>query len=303
MHKGAMFYRRFLKLFKNNLLSLQGLKLSRRRRIKNNRQAPIKLWWWKYKNGKSGQENFGDVVTTDIIKSIFGYNVVFSEIYQCQMIGIGSIIYALDDYADTNIVNVWGSGYIDNERNLSLRNSFRFWCVRGQFSQKRINKENYSKDSLTLGDPGILVSLVYQYKKNNKAEKIGFIPHYCNIKDKLTNKIRKDKRFVVISPLDRPENIAKKIVNCKLVLSSSLHGLIFSDSFKVPNFCVPIIKKSDGGDYKFKDYYSGVDKKYCPVDIDKIFDQDYLDELIKSYEPIKKLKDKQRKIIKSFPYY
>lgn len=302
MHKGAMLYGRFLKLFKNSLLSLQGLKLSRRRRIRNSRQAPIKLWWWKYKNGKSGQENFGDIVTTDIIKSIFGYNVVFSEIYQCQMIGVGSIIYALDDYADTNIVNVWGSGYIDNKRHPILDNNFRFWCVRGQLSQKRINKENYSKDSLALGDPGILANLVYQYKKNNKSNKIGFIPHHSNIRSRLTNKIKKDGRFIVINPLDSPENIAKQIVSCKMVLSASLHGLIFSDSFKVPNFCVPIIKKSDGGDYKFKDYYSGVDKKYYPVDIDKIFDQDYLDELIKSYEPIKKLKAKQRKIIKSFPY-
>lgn len=303
MHKGSVLYERCLKLFKNGLLSLQGLKLSRRRRIRNSRQAPIKLWWWKYKNGKSGQENFGDIVTTDIIKSIFGYNVVFSEIYQCQMIGVGSIIYALDDYADTNIVNVWGSGYIDNKRHPILGNNFRFWCVRGQLSQKRINKENYSKDSLALGDPGILANLIYQYKKNNKSDKIGFIPHHSNIRSRLTNKIKKDGRFMVINPLDSPENIAKQIVSCKMILSASLHGLIFSDSFKVPNFRVPIIKKIEGGDYKFKDYYSGIDKKCQSVDVDKIFDQDYLDKLIKSYEPVKKLKSKQRKIIKSFPYY
>lgn len=303
MHKGSVLYERCLKLFKNGLLSLQGLKLSRRRRIRNSRQAPIKLWWWKYKNGKSGQENFGDIVTTDIIKSIFGYNVVFSEIYQCQMIGAGSIIYALDDYADTNIVNVWGSGYIDNKRHPILGNNFRFWCVRGQLSQKRINKENYSKDSLALGDPGILANLIYQYKKNNKSDKIGFIPHHSNIRSRLTNKIKKDGRFMVINPLDSPENIAKQIVSCKMILSASLHGLIFSDSFKVPNFRVPIIKKIEGGDYKFKDYYSGIDKKCQSVDVDKIFDQDYLDKLIKSYKPVKKLKSKQRKIIKSFPYY
>ena len=50
----------------------------------------------------------------------------------------------------------------------------------------------------------------------------------------------------------------EKILSCKLVLSSSLHGIVFAEAFGVPARWVelPGSKKSEKG-FKYHDYYSG----------------------------------------------
>src|SRR5699024_3940838 len=53
-----------------------------------------------------------------------------------------------------------------------------------------------------------------------------------------------------------PEEVAKEISSCDAVISSSLHGLIFSDALGVPNAHIRLGDKLKGGLYKFHDYYS-----------------------------------------------
>jgi pyruvyltransferase len=51
-------------------------------------------------------------------------------------------------------------------------------------------------------------------------------------------------------------------LECKIVLSSSLHGLVLADSFQIPNKRIVLSNNIIGGDFKFKDYYSGIDNEY-----------------------------------------
>lgn len=44
-------------------------------------------------------------------------------------------------------------------------------------------------------------------------------------------------------------------------MSSSLHGLIISDSYGIPNGRIKINEIDNSQDFKFKDYYSSLDEK------------------------------------------
>jgi hypothetical protein len=116
--------------------------------------------------------------------------------------------------------------------------------------------------------------------------------------------------FKVISVAQPPEEVADQIKSCKLILSSSLHGLIVSDSLGVPNVHLMLsdnLKSPHhlrGGEHKFRDYYSAIDKKYTnfnPRSRD-LLDKSEHNRLIEEYDPIGNLSEIQRKLIKAFPY-
>ena len=48
------------------------------------------------------------------------------------------------------------------------------------------------------------------------------------------------------------------IASCRFLFSSSLHGLIFADSYSVPNAHLRLSTRVLGAEHKFRDYYGSV---------------------------------------------
>lgn len=261
----------------------------------NSIKKPIKLFWWQEPH--NGVFNFGDEITAELIKGIFGYKSELTSIDKCNMIGAGSILEIAIARNSENIIHVWGSGFIKSEVGIDNLNNLEFHGVRGLKTSSRIKKKD-----IAIGDPGLLANIIYP-RSVIKSDKIGVVVHYIDNDLKIINKFKKDPRFVVIDPLNSPINVAKQISSCKLVLSSSLHGLIFSDSFNIPNFHIKLSNRLTGGIYKFMDYYSGTSRNYTCADLNSIFKEEYLNKLIESYEPIKDLNKLQKNLIESFPKY
>jgi hypothetical protein len=276
------------RLARDQWLYSHGLKKSFFQRRSNARKPPLKVYWWDGEGGK----NFGDVITPDIIRMLFGYAVEWSSPDECEIIGAGSILqftYSKNSY-------VWGSGFISKEG--MTNNNLRYCAVRGKTTRTRLERK---WQNIPLGDPGILANLVYPAAKT-KTGKIGVVAHYVDKEYPIVAKMQADKRFLPINVFDPPAKIAKQISSCKLVVSSSLHGLIFADSFGIPNYHIQLSDNVTGGDYKFRDYCSGVNKTYQRANQDKLFRDDYHAKLIKEYQPVKNLTKIQRQLIKSFPY-
>lgn len=273
----------------------QGLCYSPFRRLMNVRKKALLLYWFVGYNYTEPFNNFGDEVSKDIIQELFGYNVESSSIDDCDLMCAGSIIEVGQSAKRHNKFYAWGSGFIREDGNEKGLDKINFTAVRGQKSVSRLKQE------LPTGDPGILANITYRVKRK-KGKKIGVVIHYADMKLPLTKKFCKDKRFRVINPLDTPRSVINQMKDCRLVLSSSLHGLIFADSLGIPNAHIKISNNLTGGDYKFYDYCSGVGKKYKPADVERIFDDKYFDDLIERYQPIPNLKKKQKDLIKSFPY-
>lgn len=288
---------KIIRIINNEILFMRGLKKSSFTRIKNNRSGhSINTYWWK--DDELSIHNFGDEASKDIICGIFGYELSWRPLWECDLIAIGSLLESAELNCGNNKIFVWGSGYIEDGEKCSKKN-FSFCAVRGKATLDRV-KSIAKTNQIPMGDPGLLINLVYPASK--KDGKIGIVPHYVDLNNKIITTLKKDSRFKIISPLQSPKEVAEQISSCSMVLSSSLHGMIFADSYDIPNAHLSLSKKVIGGDYKFKDYCSGVGREYIAIHKKTLLDMDALNDALKEYRPIKNKSKIQRKLIKAFPY-
>ncbi len=165
---------------------------------------------------------------------------------------------------------------------------------------KKIDKVSFDKN-LVLIDPGLMASIIYKWK-NTKKYNVGIIPHYIDKNSEALSNIKLSKyTHKLIDIQDTAKNVCREISECDFILSSSLHGLIFADSYNIPNFHIVLSDKVAGGDYKFKDYYSAFDLE-CPGNIDlrnDIITDEAINELKNKYqEKSEKIKVKQKQFDK-----
>lgn len=255
-------------------------------------KKPLKVYWWRY--DYPSKLNFGDELTPQLLERLFGLKTVWSAPDKCEVVGAGSIIEVVQELSRKNTLNVWGSGFIqDGEQNTN--SNLNFLAVRGKKSLKRINNPD-----VVLGDPGLLTALAYDGMDRTKRYKLGVIPHYVDAEVPQLKIFKEMPSTVIINPLWPLEKVVEAICSCELILSSSLHGLIVSDSFNIPNYWMTLSDALTGGSYKFEDYYSIYDEKPDPLvalEVETIS----IDDLIESYE-MKNLKLIQEQLINAFPH-
>lgn len=197
-------------------------------------------------------DNFGDQLTPYLVNKILKKNarLVRSPAF-ARVLGAGSILH----FSSRNSY-IWGSGLIDKDRldPLSI-NKKRILALRGALS-KTIIESNLGRVNCLLGDPGVLMPTFYSPSMRKNA-RVGIVPHYVDLECV--------QRFLygtassgtlLIDVRDCIERVADQICSCDYVISSSLHGLIFSDAYGVPNVWAAFSDKILGGEFKFLDYYS-----------------------------------------------
>ncbi|WP_408886290.1 polysaccharide pyruvyl transferase family protein [Lactococcus lactis] len=273
----------------------------------------IKLYYWKTPDG---EPNFGDELGIEIINKLFPYlDIVYEpDIKKADLLSVGSLLHILLDLefgAKHKKINVWGSGTIYplqaevgsiktkfpihsfSEMNIS---NIKFHAVRGQ-----LTKNDLKLSKVHLGDPGLLANLVYEASKVKKY-KLGVIPHFEDANNPLIKKFSKTNNVKIIDVLRAPQEVIADLTSCELIFSSSLHGLIVADSFGIPNIHMELSDKLVGGNFKFEDYYSSVDKEHKTAVLNTIMEERYWEKLITDYQPVKKLGEIQAGLLSSFPY-
>lgn len=279
----------------------------------------IRLFWWRE------EPNFGDAASEYVIRNLFGkvvwrqpqvtirsvlgylknsiiHGTPFKKIYikgyvfpwQKALFGIGSIL----DLATYKTL-VWGSGFREEDSKLK---GGKVYAVRGKLSLSKV-PANHRVGSVALGDPALLLPIVYQPKKTNLYE-VSIIPHFVDY-DYFYQKY--SSRYHIIDVrTDDVEKVIDEICSSQYVLSSSLHGVIIAQAYGIPVLWIKHgwIKSSD---FKFKDYFSGVDiPEYDGLtNYDNILsDESFLKKTFYEYQKyyhIKDLKSIQQKLINSFP--
>jgi pyruvyltransferase len=170
-----------------------------------------------------------------------------------KLISVGSILHSAKD----NDV-IWGAGI--RERTDKFSHNIKVLSVRGLLTEFYLNKKNIKCPKI-YGDPALLLPKFYN-PKINKTHKFGIIPHYIDLNHELLFNLN-NSEIKIISSLNNIEDFIDEILSVEYVLSSSLHGLIISDAYKIPNIRLSISNNKSviGSDLKFKDYYSGVNRK------------------------------------------
>ena len=110
------------------------------------------------------------------------------------------------------------------------------------------------------GDPALFLPLVYQ-TSNAQEYRLGIIPHVVDLQHPVIEEIREkhadDILIIDLAHYEKWTDVIDQICSCERILSSSLHGLIVSDAYQVPNCWIELSGKISGGYFKFYDYASG----------------------------------------------
>ncbi|WP_321374235.1 polysaccharide pyruvyl transferase family protein [uncultured Draconibacterium sp.] len=250
----------------------------------------IYLAWFKLPFGKT---NFGDELSPFIVKKLTSAKIVFMpykedsvkkmlllftkllytrrvtvrgffDIMRYYIDGKHSVIYAIGSIIKTNNYKksiIWGSGIISKDEHI---NYSVFHAVRGVHTQKRILELGYNAPQV-LGDPAVLLPLVYEVKFSKKKYTLGIIPHIAHQEEYLSKKY--DKKIKVIDLTDPIEKVILDINSCEKTMCSSLHGIIVSHAYGIPSLWVNLSDTKLAGDnIKYADYFSSVNiEEYLPL--------------------------------------
>lgn len=186
------------------------------------------------------------------------------KINKCSLATVGSILEWGARY-------VWGPGFISGNRKLA-RETEKVFAIRGPKSYKIATESLTTPDTQSVtqayGDPGLLISWYYQPHNQTKTYSICLIPHYAeNDAPALKDIVTHWSNVHVLNMRNPIFSIMDEIVQCEFVFSSSLHGLIFSDSYGIPNAHMNLTTGVTGAGFKFGDYYEAINRTYMSLDL------------------------------------
>ena len=158
--------------------------------------------------------------------------------------------------------------------------------VRGPLTYNCLIKKGY-KVKKVFGDPGLLFSDVYK-SKSKKKYNIGIIPHAVEKNCKNVRRlVSSGCKFIDIQQAEgNEEKFLDEVNECKIIFSSSLHGIIIGDSYSIPSYHIKFSDKLKGGSFKFEDYYLSVGRTYSFLDATNPITIEQLEKFIYTYKCI-----------------
>lgn len=229
--------------------------------------------------------NWGDDLNYLFLRKVIKQETLFYDwnIFSCFLqvdnyLCIGSIIESRSNAKSI----IWGSGCISKDK--PFVKPKKVLAVRGPLTRKRLLEAGVECPEI-YGDPALLLPLYYK-SVCEKKYKIGVIPHYVDKNCKIVDELRHEGiKIIDVQNYVNFTDVIDEVNECELVLSSSLHGLILSDAYGIPNIWVEFSQNIIGDRFKFYDYLLSVGREATvPVYLDKILN---LDELAKNRSYVK----------------
>lgn len=223
----------------------------------------VNLNWWHIEYNNNAEQNLGDMLSEVVFDFLCQYyNIDKNKTIKKtkHLFAIGSILYfGLQDST------VWGTGSlfplkptISNKIKQRLIRKLDIRAVRGPKTRDSLMELGISCPDV-YGDPALLLPLFYTPNLVGTKDKVLVIPHFEDNVD-ITN-------FENVVTLNMKTKNWKRsidlIASAKLVISSSLHGIIIAESYGIPALflCTSGIKSI----YKYADYYYSTGRYELPI--------------------------------------
>lgn len=233
-----MVNKRIYKLLARNCMTLTGEKVKPKK---------VNYEYW------AEQDNVGDYLSNIVYEYMLerrGLDRDSPAVKTCHLLGIGSIVAAKQFDAV-----IWGSGlhtlirlYLLYRWKKIVRYDVR--ALRGPLTKEAMVRCGYSCNSVVLGDPAVLMPLVYHPGNKEKKYDISIICHYS------IQNLKRDSEYHYIDVQTKDyKYFIDEVMASKLIISSSLHGIILAESYGVP-----AVFLNDGGKMypeimKYYDWY------------------------------------------------
>lgn len=230
------------------------------------KKKKVNVYRWHDENSING--NFGDEITLPVLKQLFSLEPVPCELHRAELIGAGSILehywtfLSIQNKKDrkiterakrwlerSSILHVWGTGTLFNDKPVTWPQKLQVHAVRGALTANRLCKD---AANIPMGDPGILASLLID-PPQQKRWAVAIVPNHVDT-TYLSN-LDLPKSWRLIDPEQPVLDVVHQIASADLVISSSLHGLIVADAFKIPCIWAESHTRLQGTEgHKFNDY-------------------------------------------------
>jgi pyruvyltransferase len=199
------------------------------------------------------EKNAGDSFNKYFLKDFYARNISkYTFGSKKHFLFCGSIIARSNRFSV-----ILGAGFISKEASEKVVDFAKVIGVRGYLSLDALRKmrgETVSPEFI--GDPGLLArELIEPNHSENNSGLIGVIPHFVDY-SLAKDVIKNNENFRLIDIRRHYVEVCNDIKGCDVILSSSLHGLIFSDAMNVKNSWITFGFRVKGGKFKFLDYYS-----------------------------------------------
>jgi pyruvyltransferase len=197
-----------------------------------------------------GFMNFGDQLGPWLLRQ-YGVRPLLTTRSRAEYLLVGSLLHRTpEDFAGV----IAGPGLIEPVRRSFPRASIR--GVRGPLTAHLID----APADAVLGDPGLLVGVLRAPRPYATNGPIGVIPHYldkgspavASIAHRLGHEVR------VIDVQAAVDDVLDAVAGCRVVLSSSLHGLVVAEGLGVPRGWVGLESTPKGDGFKFRDHAGAI---------------------------------------------
>ena len=192
----------------------------------------------------------------------------------------------------------WGSG-VERELPDFRRFFHRSWfrkldirAVRGPMTRDYLKSLGHECPE-KYGDPAILMSLIYNGLNNDRRGKYDYsiIPQYVT-----EGRIREKypEAHIISMNTDDYKTVIDQIIQSKLIISSSLHGIILAETYHIPAVFYRGLDKEI--DFKYLDYYASTGRYNVRIaqSVEEALEMQPL--------PLPDLHPLQESLIDTFPY-
>lgn len=213
----------------------------------------IAYWWTRDGN------NWGDSLNPYLIENLSGRKPILSrEIINFKNQNVYSVIGSILGFSPNKNLVIWGSGFISSNARFKVKPK-KICAVRGPLTRELIINQGIDCPKV-YGDPALLYPIFY--KPNVKKEyNLGIIPHRIDQNSQFINIFKNNPDILIIDILSGINEVVDDICKCKIIASSSLHGIIAADAYGIPSIWVEFSESVVGNGFKFYDYFESVGRK------------------------------------------
>lgn len=169
-----------------------------------------------------------------------------------HLLAAGSIISSA-----TPSSRIWGTGLMHPKYGVGELDTNNVWAVRGKNTIVELRRHHPALQDVPLGDPGILLpELLGIASQQRPRYRIGVAAHYVDRQDpRIVSLLAKDA-VLDLNVHEGPRAFLEQMALCEVVVSSSLHGIIFAEALGLPNLWVKVSNRVAGEGFKFFDWYT-----------------------------------------------
>ncbi|MCU1580189.1 MAG: polysaccharide pyruvyl transferase family protein [Rhodoglobus sp.] len=186
--------------------------------------------------------NFGDLLAPRIVRALVRELGLGAADAPRRLLSIGSILH----FGREGDV-VWGSG-VNAKVGQAVSAGLDIRGVRGPRTQAALAKALGMPGAAILGDPGLLLGAL----EPGLIVPAGRRRHAASIIPNLNDLATLTSRRQVVNPRWPIGNVLRRIANSRLVVGSSLHGIVVAESLGVP---ARVVRTGAEDRLKYEDYY------------------------------------------------